>query len=33
MRKVRRETHAAEHKRRVEIRLEEQEDATEGGGG
>ena len=33
MRKLRWETLAAEHKRRVETRLEEQEDATEGGGG
>ena len=33
MRKVRRDTLAAEHKRRVEAGLEEQEDATEGEGG
>ena len=33
MRKVRRETLAAKHKRRVEAGPEEQEAATEGGGG
>ena len=33
MRKVRRETLATEHKRRVETWLEEQEAATEGVGG
>jgi hypothetical protein len=33
LRKVRRETLATEHKRKVAARLEEKEAATEGGGG